>query len=59
MPLIAWVAGGDVVTQQGLKIVYGAGSRVPREEQMMLEQFGEQYRAYMERTGRIFPKRSP
>ncbi|OZM76545.1 protein-S-isoprenylcysteine O-methyltransferase [Pseudonocardia sp. MH-G8] len=34
-------------------------SRVPREEQMMLEQFGEQYRAYMERTGRIFPKRSP
>ena len=33
-------------------------SRVPREEQMMLEQFGEQYRAYMERTGRLIPKRN-
>jgi protein-S-isoprenylcysteine O-methyltransferase Ste14 len=30
-------------------------SRVPREEQMMLEQFGEAYRAYMSRTGRVFP----
>ena len=33
-------------------------SRVSREERMMLEQFGEQYRAYMAQTGRIFPKRS-
>jgi protein-S-isoprenylcysteine O-methyltransferase Ste14 len=31
-------------------------SRVPREEQMMLEQFGEAYRAYMSRTGRVFPR---
>ena len=31
-------------------------SRVPREEQMMLEQFGEEYRAYMARTGRIIPR---
>jgi protein-S-isoprenylcysteine O-methyltransferase Ste14 len=31
-------------------------SRVPREEQMMLEQFGEVYRAYMRRTGRVFPR---
>ncbi len=30
--------------------------RVPREEQMMLEQFGEQYRLYMKRTGRIIPR---
>lgn len=29
--------------------------RVPREEQMMLEAFGDTYRAYMRRTGRIFP----
>lgn len=29
--------------------------RVPREEQMMLEQFGEAYRAYMDRTGRVIP----
>lgn len=30
--------------------------RVPREEQMMLEQFGEAYRAYMNQTGRIIPR---
>jgi protein-S-isoprenylcysteine O-methyltransferase Ste14 len=30
--------------------------RVPREEQMMLEQFGEAYRAYMKRTGRLIPR---
>jgi protein-S-isoprenylcysteine O-methyltransferase Ste14 len=29
--------------------------RVPREERMMLNEFGEEYRAYMNRTGRIIP----
>ena len=29
--------------------------RVPREEQMMLEQFGEAYRVYMNQTGRAIP----
>jgi protein-S-isoprenylcysteine O-methyltransferase Ste14 len=29
--------------------------RMPREEQMMLHQFGEEYRAHMNRTGRIIP----
>ncbi len=30
--------------------------RVPREEAMMLEQFGAAYRAYMARTGRVLPR---
>jgi protein-S-isoprenylcysteine O-methyltransferase Ste14 len=30
--------------------------RVPAEEQMMLDAFGEPYREYMEKTGRILPK---
>ncbi len=30
--------------------------RVRREEQMMLAQFGEEYRSYMNRTNRIFPR---
>jgi protein-S-isoprenylcysteine O-methyltransferase Ste14 len=34
----------------------GLWARVPREEKMMLEQFGEQYQKYMQRTGRFFPK---
>jgi len=30
--------------------------RVPREEQMMLEQFGAAYRVYMNQTGRVIPR---
>ncbi len=30
--------------------------RIPREEQMMLQTFKEEYQEYMNRTGRIFPK---
>lgn len=36
--------------------IVGLVSRVPREEQMMIEEFGEEYKAYMLRTGRFFPK---
>ncbi len=30
--------------------------RAPREEQMMLDRFGAQYRLYMNRTGRVIPR---
>ena len=30
--------------------------RVPREEQVMLEQFGEEFRLYLDRTGRVIPR---
>jgi protein-S-isoprenylcysteine O-methyltransferase Ste14 len=36
--------------------IVGVVVRVPREERMMIEEFGEEYRAYMQRTGRFFPK---
>jgi protein-S-isoprenylcysteine O-methyltransferase Ste14 len=29
--------------------------RLPREERMMIEAFGEDYRAYMRRTARVVP----
>lgn len=32
--------------------------RLPREEQMMCEWFGEQYREYTRQTGRLFPRLS-
>jgi len=30
--------------------------RIPKEEQMLLERFGQEYRAYMNRTGRLLPR---
>ena len=30
--------------------------RIPKEEQMMIETFGDEYKEYMKRTGRFFPK---
>ncbi|HOO53782.1 MAG TPA: hypothetical protein PLX30_06035, partial [Methanothrix sp.] len=32
-------------------------ARIPREEEMMLDQFGDEYRRYLERTGRVVPRR--
>ena len=31
-------------------------TRLDKEEAMMLEQFGDAYRAYMRRTGRLLPR---
>ena len=47
-----WIAGlAMLVTSLPLYLV-----RVPHEESMMLEHFGEEYNAYMSQTGRIFPR---
>ncbi len=40
-----------------LLIVAVLARRIPREERAMGEQFGEDYRRYVRRTGRILPKR--
>jgi protein-S-isoprenylcysteine O-methyltransferase Ste14 len=39
-----------------LAAVAGLSARVPREEQMMIEQFGGQYLEYMKKTGRFLPR---
>jgi protein-S-isoprenylcysteine O-methyltransferase Ste14 len=30
--------------------------RIPKEEQMMIDEFGDEYKAYMQRTGRLLPR---
>lgn len=45
------IAGMGLLTLTIVMIV-----RTPKEEQMLLERFGEEYRAYMARTGRYWPK---
>ncbi|MEM6899511.1 MAG: protein-S-isoprenylcysteine O-methyltransferase [Pseudomonadota bacterium] len=47
-----WVAGFTGVLSFGLMYLV----RVPYEESMMREQFGESYEAYCSRTGRLLPK---
>lgn len=47
-----WIAGFAMLASFLLLYLL----RVQREEQMMLDQFGEQYRLYMNRTGRIIPR---
>jgi protein-S-isoprenylcysteine O-methyltransferase Ste14 len=49
-----WVAGFAGLVGFGV-LFFG---RVAREERMMLETFGDSYRAYMARTGRVFPSYS-
>jgi protein-S-isoprenylcysteine O-methyltransferase Ste14 len=46
-----WVAGFSGLVGFGI-LFFG---RIAREERMMLETFGDSYRAYMARTGRVFP----
>jgi protein-S-isoprenylcysteine O-methyltransferase Ste14 len=50
--LANWLAGwGALVTFAVLYLI-----RTPREERMMCEAFGDQYRAYMRHTGRLWPR---
>ncbi len=47
-----WIAGpAMLVTFLPLYV-----TRLPKEEAMMIAHFGERYRAYMQRTGAIFPR---
>jgi protein-S-isoprenylcysteine O-methyltransferase Ste14 len=46
-----WLIGAASVLVLGLLAV-----RTPKEERMLIEKFGQQYRDYMEKTGRFFPR---
>ena len=47
-----WIAGPSMLATMLPVYVY----RAPREEQMMLDHFGEAYRSYMNHTGRLLPR---
>ena len=49
-----WIAGFSFI----IAVVPHYLMRVNNEEQMMLNQFGEEYRAYMDRTRRLIPRLS-
>ena len=46
-----WLIGAGSLLVLGLLAV-----RTPKEERMLIEKFGQQYRDYTEKTGRFFPR---
>lgn len=50
-----WLVGA--ICLGGALLLYG--SRMSREEQMLIDRFGEQYRQYIQTTGRLFPRLFP
>jgi protein-S-isoprenylcysteine O-methyltransferase Ste14 len=60
--MLVWATSLGFVIANCVPIIFVVGAaaifvaRVPREEQMMIEQFGDEYREYMKRTGRFLPK---
>src|SRR5206468_9109071 len=47
-----WLAGWSAAVTFAVMYI----GRVRREEQMMCEFFGQEYRDYMQQTGRLFPR---
>jgi len=46
-----WIVGPALILSLFFLLLY----RIPREEKMLLERFGDEYRAYMSRTKRVIP----
>ncbi len=53
---LALVTANWVFLVLAVVMIAGLFARVPREEQMMIEEFGDEYKSYMQRTGRFLPK---
>jgi protein-S-isoprenylcysteine O-methyltransferase Ste14 len=57
-----WATGLALLTANWVFVIFAALAvaglfvSAPSEEQVMLEQFGEEYRKYMRKTGRFWPK---
>lgn len=47
-----WIAGPTFLITNLLLYI----RRIPREEAMMIKEFGSEYKSYIEKTGRIIPK---
>jgi protein-S-isoprenylcysteine O-methyltransferase Ste14 len=62
LAMIGFTTSIALLTANGLTIAFFVISvmdlaiRIPKEERMMVEVFGEEYKAYMQRTGGLFPK---
>ncbi len=53
---LALVTANWVFVALAAVAIAGLFARVPKEEQMMIDEFGVEYQAYMRRTGRFIPR---
>lgn len=53
---LALVTANWVFIILAVVVIAGLAARVPKEELMMIEEFDEEYKAYMQKTGKFFPK---
>jgi protein-S-isoprenylcysteine O-methyltransferase Ste14 len=59
--ILGWLTSLGLVAGSWAPLIFAALSalnfmlRIPPEEKMMLQRFGDEYRAYMKRTGRLLP----
>ncbi len=53
---LALVTANWVFVILAVLVIAALVARVPKEEQMMIEEFGDAYRAYAQRTGSFFPR---
>jgi protein-S-isoprenylcysteine O-methyltransferase Ste14 len=53
---LALVTANIVFVFLAVIVFAGMFARVPREEEMMTKEFGDEYRQYMKKTGRFFPR---
>jgi protein-S-isoprenylcysteine O-methyltransferase Ste14 len=49
-------SGNYLIEALSLVIILNILFRLPNEEKMMMEKFGDEYRAYAEKTGQFFPR---
>jgi protein-S-isoprenylcysteine O-methyltransferase Ste14 len=60
--IFAFFVGGCLLSANWLLVLLAVAAtialygRIKKEEAMMLERFGDEYRAYMQRTGRLLPR---
>lgn len=53
---VALLTANWIFVAISILVLAGVIGRIPKEEQMLIENFGDEYKAYMQRTGRFFPK---
>jgi protein-S-isoprenylcysteine O-methyltransferase Ste14 len=53
---IALIAANGFLVLFLIISIVDLGLRIPKEERMMIDEFGGEYEAYMQRTGRLLPR---